>query len=454
MTVTVRFAPSPTGHIHIGNARTALFNWLFARKNGGRFILRFDDTDRERSKKEFADGIAVDLDWLGIDPDAVYRQSERMARYDEVKADLIARGLLYPCYESPDELELKRRRQRMRNQPPIYDRAALELTQEDRERLEAEGRRPHWRFLLPGHGENSGASERHVTWEDLCKGPLSVDLASLSDPVLVREDGSFLYTLPSIIDDMDMGVTHVIRGEDHVTNTGVQVAIFRALGGTVPAFGHHNLLTDVHGEGLSKRKGALSVEALRAKGLEPQAVDVVAVRIGTSEAIEPIRALDDLAEGFDLSATSRSAARFDEADLAAVNARIVRDLPFEAVKDRMETLGVPAKPEIWAALSGNLDTFADVADWWKVVTGPVERLAAVDDEPFLAMAAELLPDEPYDAGTWKSWTGALAKESGRKGRALFLPLRLALTGREHGPELAGLLPLIGREQAHARLKPV
>ncbi|ODN70591.1 Glutamate--tRNA ligase [Methylobrevis pamukkalensis] len=319
MTVTVRFAPSPTGHIHIGNARTALFNWLFSRAKGGRFVLRYDDTDRERSRPEFAEAIAEDLTWLGIRPDDVIRQSERLDRYEAAKATLVAEGLLYPCYESADELDLKRRRQRLRNLPPVYDRAALALSDDDKARLEAEGRRPHWRFKLPGDATSRDPDDaRHVRWTDLCKGPMVVDLASLSDPVLVREDGSFLYTLPSIVDDIDMGVTHVIRGEDHVTNTGVQIAIFRALGGTVPGFGHHNLLTDALGEGLSKRKGALSIRSLRAEGIEPQAVAALAVRLGTSEPAEPVRDIDDLATSFDLAATSRSAAKFDEADLRAL----------------------------------------------------------------------------------------------------------------------------------------
>mgnify|MGYP001431431211 CR=1 FL=1 len=453
MTVTVRFAPSPTGLIHIGNARTALFNWLFARQRGGRFILRFDDTDRERSRPEFAEAIEEDLAWLGIRPDAVFRQSERIAAYEAAKTDLAARGLLYPAYETADELDLKRRRQRLRNLPPVYDRAALALTADDRARLEAEGRRPHWRFLLPGHDGSSAEGRRHETWTDLCKGPTSVDLGSLSDPVLVREDGSFLYTLPSVVDDIDMDVTHVIRGEDHVTNTGVQAAIFRALGVEPPAFGHHNLLTDVHGEGLSKRSGALSIRSLRESGYEPQAVAALAVRIGTSEAVAPIGGLDDLLAGFDLAATSRSASRFDEADLAALNARVVRELPFEVVAGRMAAAGVPAEPPVWTALCGNLERFSDVADWWAVVTGPVEPIVAAGDEEFLARAADLLPAEPFGGDTWRNWTKALSAETGRKGKTLFLPLRLALTGREHGPDLSALLPLIGRERCLSRLRP-
>jgi glutamyl-tRNA synthetase len=449
MSVVVRFAPSPTGRIHIGNARTALFNWLFARKHGGRFLLRFDDTDRARSTEAFAEGIAEDLAWLGIQPGSVFRQSDRFARYDAVKADLAARGLLYPCYETAEELDYARKRRRARGLPPIYDRAALRLTADDRARLEAEGRRPHWRFRLPD--PPASGEPCHVHWDDLCRGPETVDLASLSDPVLVREDGTYLYTLPSVVDDVDLGVTHVIRGEDHVTNTGVQIAIFEAIAGRSPAFGHHNLLTDVSGEGLSKRTGALSLMSLRERGLEPEAVAALAAGIGTSRAVEPIASLDDLVGGFDLADTSKSAARFDPAELDHLNARTVHGLAFSAVAARLEERGIPADPHFWEVVKGNCAVFAEVDVWWRVVNGPVEPVVAAEDRDFIAAAAALLPEAPWTGETFRTWTAAVKEATGRKGRGLFMPLRLALTGLDHGPELAPLLPLIGPDATRARL---
>ncbi|WP_237154962.1 glutamate--tRNA ligase [Oryzibacter oryziterrae] len=452
MTVTVRFAPSPTGRIHIGNARTALFNWLFALKSGGRFILRLDDTDQARSTEEFASGIVTDLAWLGVEPHESFRQSDRFARYDEVKADLVARGLLYPCYETAEELDYGRRRRLARHLPPVYDRAALKLSEEDRAKLEAEGRRPHWRFLLPNFEDDPFTpSRREIHWNDLCRGAETVDLSSLSDPVLIREDGTYLYTLPSVIDDMDSAVTHIIRGGDHITNTGVQIAIFEALGANVPAFGHHNLLTDASGEGLSKRTGAMSLKSLREQGYEPQAVASLAVHIGTSHAVERVASLEELAADFDLSDTSRSAAKFDDADLVSLNAKTVHALDFGHVARRLTDLGIPADPGFWQAVKGNCAVLADAANWWKVVTGPITPVADADDRDFLADALRLLPPAPWDGETFRTWTLALKEATGRKGRALFMPLRLAVTGLEHGPELAPLLPLIGAATVKDRL---
>ena len=327
----VRFAPSPTGLIHIGNARTALLNALFARRKGGTFILRFDDTDLERSKPEFADAIEQDLAWLGIKPDVVVRQSERFDLYDSVAARLKAMGRLYACYETPDELERRRKRQLARGLPPIYDRAALKLTAEDRARLEAEGRRPHWRFLL---------NHRNVAWSDLVRGDSHVDCASLSDPVLVREDGTYLYTLPSVADDIDLNITHVIRGEDHVTNTAVQIQLFEALGATAPVFAHHNLLTTASGEGLSKRLGHLSLKSLREAGLEPQAVASLAVLVGSAEAVRPVASLDELASLIDFAHISRAPARFDESELEHLNSKLVHSMSYDEVRERLAALGI------------------------------------------------------------------------------------------------------------------
>jgi glutamyl-tRNA synthetase len=440
----VRFAPSPTGRIHIGNARTALLNALFARRNGGRFLLRLDDTDVERSKPEYAAAIEVDLAWLGIPPDAMFRQSDRFALYDAAAERLKAEGRLYPCYESADELDRRRRRQAARGLPPIYDRAALNLTAEERATLEAEGRRPHWRFKLDGGT---------VRWKDLVRGESHIEAASLSDPILVREDGTYLYTLPSVVDDLAEHVTHVVRGEDHVTNTAVQIQLFETLGGTgaAPMFAHHNLLTTASGEGLSKRSGALSIESLRADGIESLAVAALAVLTGSSKAVVPIASLDDLAAALDLSDISRGLAKFDPVELTALSAKTLHGLPFDVVRERLEAAGIAGSQAeaFWNAVRGNLTRFDEVTDYWQMVAG--ELTPVVEDEAFLASAAEMLPAEPWGAETWAAWTAELKVRTQRKGRALFHPLRLALTGREQGPELAILLPLIGRAKAAARL---
>ena len=442
MTPTVRFAPSPTGRIHIGNARTALINALVARKQNGRFVLRYDDTDLERSKDEYAESIALDLAWLGIVPDEVVRQSQRVPSYDVASARLKDVARLYPCYETADELDRRRKRQQARGLPPVYDRAALELTDADRAALEAEGRRPHWRFLL---------DRIDVTWDDGVRGPSHIDCASLSDPVLIREDGSYLYTLPSVVDDIDLGVTHVIRGEDHVTNTAVQIQLFQALGGLVPAFAHHNLLTTASGEGLSKRSGALSLGGLREAGVESLAVAALAVLTGSSDAVQPVESLDALGALFDLSHISRNPARFDPAELHHLSARTLHGMPYPAVTSRLAAFGITgARAELfWMAVRGNLERFDDVAIWWNVVEGPLEPLR--EDPAFLETAEALLPAEPWDHTVWSAWTTRIKAETSRKGRALFHPLRLALTGRENGPELAALLPLIGRARAADRL---
>jgi glutamyl-tRNA synthetase len=436
----VRFAPSPTGRIHIGNARTALLNALFARREGGTFILRFDDTDLERSKPEYAAAIETDLAWLGITPDRVVRQSERFALYDDVANRLRDAGLLYACYETPDELEFRRKRQLARGLPPVYDRAALKLSAEDKARLEAEGRRPHWRFRL---------EHRVVAWTDLVRGESHVDCASLSDPVLVREDGTYLYTLPSVADDADLKVTHVIRGEDHVTNTAVQIQIFEALGAPVPVFGHHNLLTTASGEGLSKRLGHLSLTGLREAGIEPEAVASLAVLVGSAEAVRPVKDLVELASLVDFAHISRAPARFDEHELEQLNARLVHEMPYEQVKERLATLGVGGGEAFWLAVRSNLSKVSDAKDWWPVVAGPITPV--IEDPAFAERAAQNLPPEPWDSGTWKLWTEAVKAATGAKGKGLFMPLRLALTGVDHGPELGSLLPLIGAERTRARL---
>ena len=437
---TVRFAPSPTGRIHIGNARTALVNWLFAKKRGGRFVLRFDDTDRERSRPEYADAIEADLAWLGMTPDLVVRQSEREALYDAAAEKLRASGRLYACYETAEELGRRRKRQQALGRPPIYDRAGLKLTADERQALEAQGRKPHWRFLL---------EPETVRWSDLVRGESHIDSASLSDPVLQREDRSYLYTLPSVVDDIDLAITHVIRGEDHVTNTAVQIQIFRALGGAAPTFGHHNLLVDASGEGLSKRTGALSIASLREKGVEPLAAAALAVLVGSANAVHPTQSLNELMDSFDPGQLSHASARFDEAELSALSARTLREAPYARVADRLTALGILSDEAFWLAVRGNLSRLEDAVLWRRVIDGPIEPI--VEDAALLAAAAAALPAEPWDERTWPAWTRELRRTTSLKGRALFHPLRLALTGHEAGPELAGLMPLIGRDRVLARL---
>lgn len=437
----LRFAPSPTGYLHIGNARSALFNGLYARRHGGRFMLRYDDTDLARSKPEYAAAIAEDLAWLGITPDLVISQSQRLSLYDAAAEDLRAAGRLYPCYETADELDRRRKRQLARGLPPIYDRAALKLTAEDRAKLEAEGRRPHWRFLL---------EPRVVAWTDLIRGDAHVDCASLSDQVLIREDGTYLYHLPSVVDDAATGVTHIIRGEDHVTNTAVHIQIFQALGAALPAFGHHNLLTTASGEGLSKRLGHLSLRGLREAGVEPLAVAALATLTGSSDAVRPVASLDELAGLVDLAHVSRAPAKFDEHDLDTLSARTLHQLPYQAVAFRLAEMGVGGAEPFWLAIRGNISKLDEARLWDDVVRGPIQPV--VSDADFAETAASLLPAEPFDATTWKSWTTAVATATGAKGKALFMPLRQALTAQDHGPELAALLPLIGRDKALRRLK--
>ncbi|MFA5948668.1 MAG: glutamate--tRNA ligase [Hyphomicrobium sp.] len=450
----VRFAPSPTGRIHIGNVRTAILNYLLALKAGGTFILRLDDTDLERSTEAFAEGIRTDLRWLGLNWNREERQSSRFARYAEVADALKAADLLYACYENEDELDRKRKRQLARGLPPIYDRAGLKLTPGERAELEAAGRPAHWRFRLPNTSSESGYQPLPtiVSWNDLIRGDQTVDIGSLSDPVLLRADGTPLYTFTSVVDDVDMGVTHIVRGEDHVTNTGVQIAIFEALAAVPPAFAHHSLLIGADGLALSKRLGTLSVETFRDMGLEPMAVLSHAALVGTSDAIEPHRTLEELAHLFDLSKISTAPGRFDVEELKGLNAKLLHKLPYEDVAGRLKEHGIGDGQAFWEAVHGNITVLNEVRDWWRVVAGEIDP---VIETPGLTNAAsDLLPDEPWDASTWGTFTKAVSQATGIKGRGLFHPLRLALTGREAGPELKALLPLMGHDRAYARLRGV
>jgi glutamyl-tRNA synthetase len=441
MSVRVRFAPSPTGRIHAGNIRTALLNWMFARQRSGTLLLRLDDTDVARSTEAFAQGIREDLTWLGLSWDQEVKQSDRSSLYAAAVEKLKASGRLYPAYETQEELELKRKRQLARGRPPVYDRAALKLGPADLERLEAEGRKPHWRFML---------ETRDVVWNDLVRGEQHVDAASLSDPVLVREDGSYLYTLPSVADDIDLGITHVIRGEDHVANTAPQIQLFEALGADPPALGHHNLLVGAEGQALSKRDRSLSIEGLREEGLEPLAVASYSATIGTSDPVAPHASLDEFVAHFAFGKLSRAPARFDVEELRALNARLLHGLAYEAVAARLSSMGVGGGGAFWLAIRANLAVLSDAKSWWQVVSGPLAPVIA--DAALCKRAAALLPPEPWDHSTWEGWAAEVKQASGAKGKALFQPLRLALTGREHGPELKLLFPLIGRARAFARLE--
>jgi glutamyl-tRNA synthetase len=437
VTVT-RFAPSPTGRIHAGNVRTALVNWLAAKAAGGRFVLRIDDTDVARSEERYVEAIGADLDWLGLAPDVTVRQSERFALYEAALDRLAAQGRAYRAYETAPELDMKRKVQASQGKPPVYDRAALALTDADHARFAAEGVAPHWRFRL---------DPDPIVWDDAVRGACRVDPASLSDPVVRRADGTWLYMLPSVVDDIDLSVTLIARGEDHVTNSGVQLQMFAALGATSPRLAHLALLTGADAA-LSKRLGSEGVDQWRDQGVEPQAVLALLARLGTSEPVIAVATVGDLVPGFDLAHFGRATARFDPHELVLLNARAIHLLPHDAVAHRLPAAMTPAA---WEAVRGNLNTVAEAADWWAVIAGPVEPRGGPDDGDYLAQARAALGAMPWAGDVWHAWTGALKASSGRKGRALFAPLRLALTGRDHGPEMAALLPLIGRDAALDRL---
>lgn len=442
MSVRVRFAPSPTGFLHVGNARTAIVTWLFARRHGGHFLLRIDDTDLERCKPEYEEDIESSLIWLGLPWNEKTRQRDRMARYDEVIARLKTDGRLYPCYETPEELSLKRKTLLSRGLPPIYDRSALKLTPEQKVKYESEGRRPHWRFLL---------ADGAIRWDDLIRGPVHFESATMSDPVLLREDGTPLYHLCSVIDDIDYDITHVVRGEDHVSNTALHIQMFEAIGRKPPLFAHLPLISDAEGGKLSKRLGSLSMRDLREnEGLEPMAVVSLMARLGSADPIEPFTKLDDLAQEFDLSKFARSTPKFDVEELYRLNARILHQTPFDHVNVRLAHMGMPDLDEnFWLSVRANLTKLSDIREWWTVATGPVSPV--ISDGEFIKTAASLLPPPPWSSDTWKTWTDAVKAATGRKGKDLFMPLRQAITGMDHGPELAVLLPLIGPDKVRNRL---
>ena len=440
MTVVTRFAPSPTGRLHVGNIRTALHNWLLARRHGGTFLLRIDDTDAARSREEHVVAIRADLAWLGLDTDAEQRQSARFAIYEAAFARLIAQGRVYRCYETQAELDLRRKVLLSRGLPPIYDRAALALTEADHAARAAAGEAPHWRFLLD--------HDTPIAWDDGIRGPQAFDPRQMSDPVVRRADGTWLYMLPSVIDDVEMGVTDVLRGEDHVSNTATQVQMFTALGAAVPRFAHAALLTGAEGK-LSKRLGSLGVADMREAGIEPQAIIALLARLGTADPVDATLDPADLAAAFDLSRFGRAPARFDEAELDRINAGVIHRLPFAAVADRLPQ----GMDEVaWLAIRPNLDRVAQAADWWQVITGPIVAPATdTETRNYLDAAAGIAATLDWSTDPWSALTAALKEATGRKGKDLFAPLRRALTGMDHGPDMKALLPLIGREAALRRL---
>lgn len=433
--IKVRFAPSPTGYMHIGNTRTALFNWLLAKKLGGKFMLRIDDTDTLRSKAEYEVAILDALNWLNMGWSEEARQSARVERYDEVVAKLKAENRIYACYETAEELEFMRKRLMAKNLPPIYDRKSLSLSADEIAKYESEGRKPHYRFKL---------SSGDIKWNDLVRGEIKYDADKLSDPIIIREDGSYLYHFPSVVDDVDFGITHIVRGEDHVTNTASQIEMFEAIGGVVPTFAHLPLLTGKEGK-LSKRLGSLGVRELRDDGVEALAICSFLAKIGTSDSIEPFYSLDELADALDFDKLGRSQPKFDEEELKHFNTKYVRGLAYDMVKDR-----VNVDEDFWNAVKSNLNIVADVKTWSDICHQKVKPI--IEDKNLTDAAAELLPPEPWNLETWNLWVEKVKAETGKKGKELFHPLRLALTAEQNGPELKILLPLIGRNKAYNRLK--
>ena len=433
--IKVRFAPSPTGWIHIGNVRTALFNYLWTKKMGGTMLLRIDDTDIVRSKKEYEDGIYDALKWLGIKWDEEARQSHRIKRYDEVVERLKKEGRIYACYDSAEELEFKRKRLMARGLSPIYDRQALKYTPEDIKRFESEGRKPHYRFKLV---------DSEIMWNDAVRGVCKYDATKLSDPIIIREDGSYLYHLPSVIDDVDFGITHIVRGEDHVTNTATQIQMFEALGGKVPVFAHLPLLTGKEGK-LSKRLGSLGIRELREEGVEAMAICSFLAKLGTSEDIRTFYDLDELAETLDFNKIGRSQPKFDEEELKKFNTKLVHTLPYKNLKDNF---GITE--EFWNDVRGNLEIAKDILLWDNICNKEIEPV--MEDKDFTVAASELLPKEKFDVNTFGAWMNEVKAKTGRKGKELFHPIRMALSAEANGPELKTLLPLIGYDKAYKRLR--
>ena len=441
MTIT-RFAPSPTGYIHVGNLRTALMNYLIARKAGGTFILRIDDTDPVRSEQKYVDGIKQDLEWLGLHWDKVERQSERLDRYADAADKLRSIDRFYEAFETPTELDLKRKKQLNMGKPPVYDRAALNLSAEERDALRAERGDGVWRFKL---------DQERINWKDGILGDISIDAASVSDPVLIRGDGQVLYTIASVVDDTDMGVTNVVRGSDHVTNTATQIQIMKALGMTPPSFAHHSLLTGPQGEALSKRLGTLALRDLREQGVQPMALLSLMARLGSSDPMELRSEMSELIEGFDVGSFGTAPTKFDVADLFPLTANVLQAKPLADVADQIADLGVPADlaETFWTVTRDNITTLKDLAAWWTLFSEGADPVVDDEDAECVAQAMAMLPEGPFDDTTWKTWTGAVKEATGRKGKGLFMPLRKALTGQSHGPDMSATMTLLQVVKARA-----
>lgn len=443
MTIKLRFAPSPTGYLHVGNIRTALMNYLLCCQQGGSFMLRLDDTDFERSKPEYIKGVREDLGWLGITYNSEAQQSKRMTRYDTVCEQLKKSGHLYPCYETSEELDRKRKRQLAKGKPPVYDRASLQLSAQEIQDYENQGRKPHWRFKL---------NTETIIFHDLIRGEVKIEAETVSDPVLIRADGTYLYTLCSVIDDTDFEITHIVRGEDHVTNTATQIQIFQAIGGKVPIFAHHPLLMDSTGEKLSKRLGGLSIRELKQQGIEPETILSYLARLGTSDAIIACHNFDELCKGFDISRTSQSPARFIPQDMFALNSQILAGSSFDKYQEKLKIMNSNINADFWEGVKHNIKLLSDITEWSDIVYGNPALICDNEDKDFIKIALDLLPSkENWSNNIWHDWTEVLKKNTSRKGKSLFMPLRKALTGMEHGPEMAVIINLLGHNKIVDRL---
>ncbi len=440
--IITRFAPSPTGLLHIGNVRTALLAWLQAKSQGGRFVLRIDDTDRQRSKKEYEDAIKRDLEWLGLEWDDTYRQSERLDKYLAAKERLISSGRLYQCYESQEELEMKKKNLMKRGLPPIYDRSALKLTDGEKQSFADRGIKPHWRFML---------NAEEIAWNDGIRGEMNFKPENITDPILFKEDGNMTYTLASVVDDIELNITHIMRGEDHLTNSATHIQIFKALGAQkIPNLSHLSLLTSKTGE-ISKRLGGFDIASLRDNGIEAMTINSFLAKIGTSDPIECFYALDDLKKSFDINKFSKAPINYDFEELQKFNAKMVHNMPFNMFQKRLSDIGITATSEnFWSAMHGNIDTITDTKIWYNICYGDIKPVSGIDKE-FLKTASEILKNLEWNESIWSTWTDEIKQQTNKKGKELFLPLRLSLTGYESGPEMKLLILIIGKDKVLQRL---
>lgn len=436
----VRFAPSPTGYLHIGNFRTALINFLFAKNKNGHFMLRIDDTDDERSLKKYEDAIKEDLSWVGINWDSLEKQSSRLSYYDQALQKLLDKKRAYPCFETAEELSLKRKKQLSSGKPPIYDRSALNLSDSDIADLKAKGRSPHYRFLL---------DHKDVNWNDLVKGTSQYNMSNLSDPVIIREDGRVIYTLASVVDDIDFEVTDILRGEDHMTNSAAQIQLFEALESSPPNLGHLSLLTDISGAGLSKRLGSISLRDLKDEGFQPMAISSLLSKVGSSDAIEIFRDINQIISDFDISKFGKSKPKFDKNELRGLNSKLFKMLDFSDISNQLKKFNFKISSDFWELVKGNIENLEELELWWNIIYGNIEP--KYNDENFLNTALEILPEGNFDKNTWTNWTSILMEETGRKGKELYNPLRMCLTGQNKGPEMATLVFLMGRGKVLERL---